>query len=170
MSENDGRNFHGRRPKRRGNYNRQGDYYNHDYRDSRDNRGREYRTSYRSDSFHKNQGTKFLSTNDFINTRGEKFICAQCGEEITDIAGALSKKGSDSIFHFDCVLKNIEASENPKEGEKVIYIGQGRFAVAYFENPSDLRKFEIRKIIEWEDRDKRSPWRTDMATFFSQVK
>ena len=43
-------------------------------------------------------------------------------------------------------------------------------AVAYFENPSDLRKFEIRKIIEWEDRDKRSPWRTDMATFFSQVK
>lgn len=169
MNENDGRNYHNKRGKRRGNYGKPGDYYNHDYRDNRDAKGKDFRP-YRHETFHKNQGTRFLTTSDYINTKEEKFVCAQCGQEITDIAGALSKKGSDSIFHFDCVLKNIEASESPKEGEKVIYIGQGRFAVAYFENPSDLKKFEIRKIIEWEDRDKRSTWRNEIASFFSQVK
>lgn len=96
--------------------------------------------------------------------------CAYCGEPIYDLPSAMSDKDTLAPVHFDCVLKKLNDSETLGEKEKITYIGQGRFAVVYFENPHDLRHFKIQRIIEWEDREKKAEWRTEIASKFSQTK
>lgn len=98
------------------------------------------------------------------------FICARCSKPITDLSAALAEKETGEPIHFDCVLEFLKQQEPLKINEKLIYIGQGRFAVAYFENPHDLRHFSIRKIIEWEERDKKYDWRSEISSRYSQVK
>ncbi|MCM1321893.1 MAG: hypothetical protein NC041_09365 [Bacteroides sp.] len=98
------------------------------------------------------------------------FICTRCSKPITDLSAALAEKESGEPIHFDCVLEFLKQQEPLKTNEKLIYIGQGRFAVAYFENPHDLRHFSIRKIIEWEERDKKYDWRSEISSRYSQVK
>lgn len=97
-------------------------------------------------------------------------ICAYCNKEISDITSALADKITEKPVHFDCVLEKLNEQEKLLENEKITYIGQGRFAVAWFENPHDLRHFAIRRIIEWEERDKKYDWRNNIADLFSQVK
>lgn len=98
-------------------------------------------------------------------------VCEICGQPITDIASAISNKGDGKPVHFDCVLKKITEAEKLGVNEKIAYIGQGRFAVIYSENPHDAKHFSIRRTIEWEGRDQeRSEWRNEMASLYSQVK
>ena len=98
-------------------------------------------------------------------------ICEICGEPIDDIESAITNRGSEKPVHFDCVLKKLTESEKLSPSEKIAYIGQGKFAVLYFENPHEPKKFTIRKTIEWEARDsERGDWRNEMAGLFSQVK
>jgi hypothetical protein len=96
-------------------------------------------------------------------------VCPKCQRQIFDISSALADKHTGEPVHFDCVLQFLQNTETLKQHEKIIYIGQGRFAVVYFENPHDLRKFVIVRIIEWEERDKKYPWRTEIAALYSQV-
>jgi len=96
--------------------------------------------------------------------------CAKCGEPIQDITSALADKDTGAPVHFDCVLKFLEGAENLGANEKLVYIGQGRFAVMFFENPVDTRKFKIVRTIEWERRDDRAEWRSEISGNFSQVK
>jgi hypothetical protein len=98
-------------------------------------------------------------------------ICEICGSPIEDIASAIANKDSGNPVHFDCVLAKLAESEKISSTEKIAYIGQGKFAVIYFANPHDLKKFSIRKTIEWESRESdRGVWRDEMAGLFSQVK
>ncbi len=101
--------------------------------------------------------------------KAREIVCPMCGQPITDVASALPDKKSGEPVHFECALHEVEASENPGEKEKVAYIGQGRFGVLYFENPRDQRKFTIKKIIEWEDREKKSEWREELSGLYSQI-
>lgn len=96
--------------------------------------------------------------------------CVKCGEPIQDITSALADKDTGAPVHFDCVLKFLEGAENLGANEKIVYIGQGRFAVMFFENPVDTRKFKIVRMIEWERRDDRAEWRNEISGNFSQVK
>ncbi len=98
-------------------------------------------------------------------------VCEICGQPISDISSAISNKENGNPVHFDCVLNKIAESEKPGPSEKIAYIGQGRFAVIYFENPRDTKHFTIRKAIEWEGREQeRGSWRNEMAGLYSQVK
>ena len=98
-------------------------------------------------------------------------VCEICGQPISDISSAISNKENGNPVHFDCVLNKIAESEKPGPSEKIAYIGQGRFAVIYFENPRDTKHFTIRKTIEWEGREQeRGSWRNEMAGLYSQVK
>ncbi|HOF11950.1 MAG TPA: hypothetical protein PK248_04460 [Treponemataceae bacterium] len=99
----------------------------------------------------------------------EDFTCSFCQKEIQDLPSALSDKTSGEPVHFDCVLEHLKESEEIGENEKLFYIGKGNFAIAYFENPHDLRKFEIRKLIEWENKEKESRWRNDISDLYSLV-
>ena len=96
--------------------------------------------------------------------------CPHCKQPIHDLPSALADKATGEPMHFDCVLEIINKQEKLGTNEKITYIGQGRFAVAYFENPHDLRHFTIRRIIEWEERDKQFEWRNNIANLYSQVK
>ncbi len=97
--------------------------------------------------------------------------CEICGKPIEDITSSIKNKGSGNPVHFDCVLNKIAESEKLSSTEKIAYIGQGKFAVIYFENPHDPKKFSIRRTIEWENReDKRGEWRDEIAGLYSQVK
>ena len=73
-------------------------------------------------------------------------------------------------MHFDCVIESLKERETLVPGQQMTYIGNGRFAIVSFENPRDLRKFKIEKIIEYEDKDKSVSWREEMANLYSQVK
>ncbi len=99
-----------------------------------------------------------------------KPICERCGLPIADLATALEDRRSGKAVHFDCTVAQIAEKETVAEGERIIYIGQGRFGILHFANPHDMRHFTIKKIIEWEDKDKRSVWRDQMASLYSRVK
>ena len=101
--------------------------------------------------------------------KAREIICAKCGLPITELSSSLSDKKTGEPIHFDCALHEVEANETLGEKEKVAYIGQGRFGVLYFENPRDQRKFTIKKIIEWEDREKTSEWRDELSGLYSKV-
>ena len=99
----------------------------------------------------------------------QETICARCGQPIKEIIGAIADKVSGEPVHFDCVLQHLQNTEHIHETEKIIYIGQGRFGVVQFENPHDLRRFTIKRIIEWEGRESRPAWRSTIAGLYSQV-
>ena len=96
-------------------------------------------------------------------------ICPMCSQPITDLASSLNDKASGKPVHFDCALEKVKGEEPTGENEKVAYIGQGRFAVLSYENIRDQRHFTIKKIIEWEERDKKSEWREEFSALYSKV-
>ncbi len=101
--------------------------------------------------------------------KARQVICAKCGQPITEIASSLCDKKSGEPIHFECALNEVQAGETLGENEKIAYIGQGRFGILYYENPRDQRKFTIKKIIEWEDREKPSEWRDELSGLYSKV-
>ena len=101
--------------------------------------------------------------------KAREVICAKCGQPITEIASSLCDKKTGAPIHFECALNEVQSGETLGENEKIAYIGQGRFGVLYYENPRDQRKFTIKKIIEWEDREKTSEWRDELSGLYSKV-
>ena len=101
--------------------------------------------------------------------KARQVICPLCNQPITDLASAMTDKESGNPVHFECALEKVKCQETTGENEKIAYIGQGRFAVIFFENPRDQRHFTIKKIIEWEDREQKSAWRDEICGLYSQV-
>lgn len=104
-----------------------------------------------------------------LEIKAREVKCAVCGQLITDIASSIADKNTGNPVHFECVLKKLEETEKIGENEKIAYIGQGRFGVLYYENIRDQKKFTIKKIIEVEDREKQSLWRTELGDLYSKV-
>lgn len=96
-------------------------------------------------------------------------VCSKCGKQIADMTNAISDADGNAM-HFDCVVEMLKEKETMTDGQQMTYIGNGRFAVVSFENPRDLRKFKIEKIIEYEDKSKTVSWRDEMAGLYSQIK
>ena len=95
--------------------------------------------------------------------------CPLCGKPIVELGSALADKETGVPVHFDCVLDQLQKTENLSPDQKIVYIGQGRFGVLNYENPRDQRHFTIKKIIEWEDRDSQSEWRKEISELYSKV-
>ena len=104
------------------------------------------------------------------DVKAREIICPVCNQPISDMASAIADKKTGLPAHFDCILNQIKAGETVGENEKISYIGQGRFAVLYFENPRDQRHFTIKKIIEYEDKEQKAGWRDELSELYSQVK
>lgn len=113
-----------------------------------------------------NEGEQLAAIREF-KARGT--VCAKCGKPIEDMTSAMSDVEGKAV-HFDCVLESLKSKENMLPGQQMTYIGNGRFAVVTFENPRDLKKFKIEKVIEYEDKSKPIEWRNEMADLYSQVK
>lgn len=96
--------------------------------------------------------------------------CPKCNQPVTELASAITDKATGKPMHFDCALETVQSQEHLENGDKVIYIGQGRFGVVNFPNVHDTKHFTIRKIIDWEDKEKHSSWRDEMSDLFSQIR
>ena len=93
--------------------------------------------------------------------------CPYCGKPIKDIVSALTDKGTGKAAHFDCIIAKISEREVLEKGDFVSYIGGGRFGIVRFNNPADTRKFTIKKILEWENKDDRPEWRSAISDHYS---
>lgn len=98
-----------------------------------------------------------------------EYTCPKCGQIIKELSSAISDKDSGLPVHFDCVIEFLKKAEELKPGEEVIYIGNGNFAVAFFENPKIRKKFEIKKLIEWEDKNKVYQWKKAISELTSNT-
>lgn len=101
--------------------------------------------------------------------KAREIICPKCGQLITDISSALVDKTTGNPAHFDCIFAEVEKSETLGQNEKIAYIGQGRFGVLYYENIRDQRHFQIKKIIEWENKDNPVEWREEISSLYSKI-
>ncbi|MDR1899077.1 MAG: hypothetical protein LBQ55_03620 [Treponema sp.] len=93
--------------------------------------------------------------------------CPYCGEPIRDISQAVTDRGSGAPVHFDCVIARIAEGEALEDGDSVTYIGGGRFGIVHFNNPGELQRFRIKKVLEWEDKENRAEWRRDISDHYS---
>ena len=89
--------------------------------------------------------------------------CPYCGKPIQDISQAIGDKGTDVPVHFDCIADKIAKTEILEKDDSVTYIGGGRFGVVVFSGKTD---FKIKKIIEWENKDKRAEWRSEICDHY----
>ena len=90
--------------------------------------------------------------------------CPYCGKPIRDISQAISDRDTGVPVHFDCVTSRIAGTETLEKDDSVTYIGGGRFGIVSF---SGRTEFRIKKIIEWENRDKRAEWRSEICENFT---
>ncbi len=89
--------------------------------------------------------------------------CAICENKISDITSALARPEDTAPVHFDCALNVMRKSLNPEEGQIVIYLGRGSFAVV---DESEYRKKRL-KIIrreDWEIPESPPAWRKELST------
>ncbi len=84
-----------------------------------------------------------------------------CGEVIKDISSALAVPSGGEPVHFDCALKAAAEKLNPGEGEKVIYLGKGSFAVVESE-AYQQRKLKIVRNLDWENPEEPAVWRQEL--------
>jgi len=87
----------------------------------------------------------------------------------------MTDKDTGAPVHFECVTARIAGGENLEKGEVLTYIGGGRFGIVSFgysgestgESHPVGHDFKIKKIIEWENMDKRAEWRSVICEHFS---
>ena len=89
--------------------------------------------------------------------------CGICDEPIKDITSALARPSDGVAVHFDCALKEAGDKLNPGEGERVIYLGRGQFAVVD-EKDYQQRKLRVIRKMDWENQEERAEWRTALRT------
>jgi len=93
--------------------------------------------------------------------------CPFCGKPIRDMVSALSEKKTGNAVHFDCIIAKLAENEILEKGEFISYIGGGRFGIIRNNNPADAKKFTIKKILEWEDKEERPQWRSAISDHYS---
>lgn len=103
------------------------------------------------------------------NTPLPKQECPYCGKLILDLSQAITDPTEGKPVHFDCAIDRIAKSERLMSGDVVSYIGGGRFGILHFDNSNDPKSFQIKKIFQWEEKDKRAPWRKDVADRYSST-
>jgi hypothetical protein len=95
---------------------------------------------------------------------------------------AIADKDSGEPVHFECVAARIAEGETLEKGDVVTYLGGGRFGVVHFPGiirdalrgrksggEYETKNFHIKKIVEWENKENRSPWRKNIEEHFSVV-
>ena len=93
--------------------------------------------------------------------------CPICGKTIRDIATAIAEKETGRAVHFDCIIARITQEEKLEKGDSVSYLGGGRFGIVYFNNAGESKKFTIKKVLEWENKEIRADWRSAVSDHYS---
>ncbi len=91
-----------------------------------------------------------------------ELVCALCGEVITETASSLALPESGEPAHFDCVMKKLEETETLEEGDSIAYLGGGNFGIIR-KNSQNSTGFEIKKKIDFENKEKIGDWRKKLS-------
>ena len=158
-----------RRNRKRSNWNNQRNQQGKNQYQNQNSEQKQKKTFQFNQTAYENEEAKLERLKAIQELKAREVICAKCGQPITEIASSLCDKKTGEPIHFECALNEVQSGETLGENEKIAYIGQGRFGVLYYENPRDQRKFTIKKIIEWEDREKTSEWRDELSGLYSKV-
>ena len=158
-----------RRNRKRSNWNNQRNQQGKNQNQNQNSEQKQKKVFQFNQTAYENEEAKLERLKAIQELKAREVICAKCGQPITEIASSLCDKKTGEPIHFECALNEVQAGETLGENEKIAYIGQGRFGVLYYENPRDQRKFTIKKIIEWEDREKTSEWRDELSGLYSKV-
>ncbi len=89
-----------------------------------------------------------------------KFTCPVCNEGVKEVGNAIDYKG-EGPTHFDCVIRSLTEIEKLLPGEKIAYIGSGRFGVINNKKNDSGVPFTLLREIDIEDREKERPWRDE---------
>ena len=95
--------------------------------------------------------------------------CSWCNKPIREISQAINDNNTGLPVHFDCVTARISENERLDKGDSVTYIGGGRFGIVNFSSPGNQKTgggFKIKKIIEWENNEKKAAWRDEIHEHF----
>jgi hypothetical protein len=84
--------------------------------------------------------------------------CPICQKPIRDLNTSVQYRVTKTPAHFDCILKEIQQTEQLEANEKLCYLGRGSFGILSFRNASSPIRFLIRKRIQYEDRDQSIEW------------
>ena len=86
--------------------------------------------------------------------------CPICNKSVKFLLTAISVGEGKTPAHFDCVLKQVSAGEELEPKEKIIYIGNGNFAIVNGKSGKDL---VIRKTIQFEAKENIGEWRKKLS-------
>lgn len=95
-----------------------------------------------------------------------KFTCPVCEEGVKEVGNAIDFQGKGPT-HFDCVIRALTKQEDLKPGEKIAYVGSGRFGVINNKKNDSGVPFTLLREIEVEDRDKILTWRDERKIYVS---
>lgn len=116
-------------------------------------------------------GRGSLRNRSFRRNRTEdrpKPICPLCGQKINMLSTAISVTENQVPGHFECVIRYIAETENPKANEKIVYLGKGEFGIVKFTGGGKDSKFKIRKRITFEKSDEPIAWRREISKNLKQ--
>jgi hypothetical protein len=91
------------------------------------------------------------------NPRKRHFpICPICQSSVRDLYTAIAFGEENIPAHFDCIMKELAASEELQEKERISYLGGGSFGIV---QNTGGGKFFIRKRIQFEQKELNLDWR-----------
>ncbi len=94
----------------------------------------------------------------------EQVICPVCNVPIQEIYLALVDGATGNTIHFECALRLIKEREPLREGESIVYIGSGIFAIV--DRAPGTGPFTIRKKIPFEEKESAASWRRRISFSF----
>lgn len=82
-------------------------------------------------------------------------LCSMCSRPIEFPASAITGFNAGQIAHLQCVIKELESKETLKPGQRIVYIGQGTFAVVAQRQQAKQGVFDIIKRISHENSEQK---------------
>lgn len=97
----------------------------------------------------------------FQKPQVEQVICPVCNTPIQEIYLALVDSTTGNTVHFDCALRVIREREPLREGETIVYVGSGSFAIV--DRVPGTGPVNIRKKILFEEKESAAFWRKKIS-------
>ncbi len=90
----------------------------------------------------------------------EHLECCLCHKEIFEMTTAVDMVDYNAPAHFECVIDRLNNTENLKDGEKIIYLGNRKFGVVKYNKNNG---FNIIREVFYEDANGFKDWRNSFS-------
>ncbi|HBD94352.1 MAG: hypothetical protein A2015_00330 [Spirochaetes bacterium GWF1_31_7] len=75
-------------------------------------------------------------------------VCSICNKNITNMATVIFDEENENYSHFDCVYDKVKERCTLGENERIVYVGNGAFAVLEDYKEAGVYKFRIKQKIQ----------------------